>query len=58
MLLGKVNLEKPLVFTNAAAPNEFAGWPYRAEGVIGNAPFWNGIVVLDLTVRARLGFAR
>lgn len=58
MMLGKLNLGRPLVFTDADHPNEFAGWPFRADGVLGNASLWDGLVILDMTARMRFGYIR
>ncbi|GEM_PF-1346698 len=52
-ILGKVN-----VFTNPAAPDSFSDWPVPTDGVLGNAPFWDGIVILDLTANVRFGIIR
>ena len=49
--VGNISLSKPIVFLNDSAPHGFSDWPFRADGVLGNAPFWDGIVVLDLTDR-------
>ena len=58
MMLGAIDLGTPVVFTKEGSPTDFAGWPFRAEGVLGNRPLWDGIVVLDLTARMRIGLAR
>lgn len=58
MMLGKANLGTPIVYTNADNPTAFAQWPIRAEGVLGNASLWEGIVVLDMTARIRFGYIR
>lgn len=58
VLLGAIALGPQDVFTNAAQPDSFKGWPFRADGVLGNAPLWNGMLVLDLTGRVRLSLIR
>ena len=58
VMLGTLDLGSQNVFTNAAQPDAFAKWPFRADGVLGNAPVWDGIVVLDLTGRVRFGLFR
>lgn len=58
MMLGKANLGTPIVYTNVDNPDAFAQWPIRAEGVLGNASLWDGIVVLDMTARIRFGYIR
>ncbi|MBH9538613.1 hypothetical protein [Novosphingopyxis sp. YJ-S2-01] len=58
VMLGAIALGPQNVFTNAAKPDSFKSWPFRADGVLGNAPLWDGMLVLDLTGRVRLGFTR
>lgn len=58
MMLEKLDLRKPVVFTNGDQPTAYADWPFRADGVLGNASLWNGIVILDLTAKVRFGFVR
>lgn len=55
MALGKIDLGKPVVFTNREDPTGFATWPFHIDGLIGNAPLWDHPVVLDLTVHMRFG---
>jgi hypothetical protein len=56
--IGKTDLGRVTVFTNPAQPAGFADWPVRTDGVLGNAPVWDGIVVLDLTARVRFAIIR
>jgi hypothetical protein len=56
--LGEVTLGKVDVFTNPEAPTSFSEWPVRTAGVIGNAPFWDGIVIIDLTASVRFSMIR
>ncbi|VXD00325.1 hypothetical protein [Sphingomonas sp. 8AM] len=56
--VGGVPLGTVTVFTNPAAPESFSDWPVPTDGVLGNAPLWEGIVVLDLTARMRFGVVR
>lgn len=58
MMLGTLNLKRPTVFTNKDQPTPFADWPFRADGVLGNASLWDGIVIIDLTAKVRFGFVR
>ncbi|MET3828435.1 hypothetical protein ABIC16_004190 [Sphingomonas sp. PvP055] len=51
--IGKTSLGRVTIFTNPAQPTGFADWPVQTIGVLGNAPVWDGIVVLDLTARVR-----
>lgn len=55
VMLGEGELGPITVFTNPDAPESFADWPMRTEGVLGNASLWDGIVILDLTERMRFG---
>jgi hypothetical protein len=57
-MLGNIPLGKATVFTNPEAPGGFADWPVPTDGVLGNAPLWDGIVVLDLTAKIRFGVIR
>jgi hypothetical protein len=56
--LGNLPLGTVTVFTNPDAPESFADWPVPTDGVLGNAPLWDGIVILDLTARVRFGVIR
>ena len=48
-------MESPLVYYPAAEPARFRGLGYPAAGVLGNALFWDRIVVLSLGVWPALG---
>lgn len=56
--VGKLSLAKPTVFTDGDRPTQYADWPFRADGVLGNAALWDGIVIVDLTAKVRFGFVR
>jgi len=56
--MGDLPLGTITVFTNPDAPESFADWPVPTDGVLGNAPLWDGIVILDLTARVRFGVIR
>jgi hypothetical protein len=56
--MGETALGRLIVFTNPAQPAGFADWPVQTTGVLGNAPVWNGIVVLDLTAKVRFAIIR
>lgn len=58
MAIGDIELGVQDVFTIESQPDSFARWPFRADGVIGNAPIWAGIAVLDLTGRVRFSHFR
>jgi len=43
-----VPMNGPEIFTEPDHPDDFAQ-SYGALGLVGNVPFWDGIVVLDLS---------
>lgn len=53
--VGSVRIERPLVFHMRERPDLFAEWPFPATGLVGNAPFWDRVVVLDLGLEPRFG---
>jgi hypothetical protein len=56
--LGELELGIPIVFTKQDAPDGFAKMSYKVDGIMGNAPVWDGIVVLDLTANVQFRFIR
>jgi hypothetical protein len=56
--IGKTVIGRVTIFTNPAQPTGFTDWPVQTVGVLGNAPVWDGIVVLDLTARVRFTIIR
>jgi len=58
MMVGKLSLGKQTVFTDGDQPTAYADWPFRADGVLGNASLWDGVVIVDLTAKIRFGFIR
>lgn len=58
MTIGSARLEAPSVYCLEEQPRMFAGWPFPAKGLVGNAPFWDRVVILDLGIRPRLGLLR
>jgi len=48
ILIGGVPMNGPEIFTEPDHPDDFAQ-SYGALGLVGNVPFWDGIVVLDLS---------
>ena len=58
MMLGKLDLGRPIVFTDGSQPSPYASWGFRADGTLGNALLWDGMVILDLTAKVRFGFVR
>jgi hypothetical protein len=57
MQVGDIDLGAQMLYTERT-DDTFAASDYKIDGTIGNAPFWHGIVVLDLTVRMRFGFVK
>jgi ketosteroid isomerase-like protein len=55
LVLGGIRMESPLVYYPGAEPARFRGLGYPAAGVLGNALFWDRIVVLSLGVWPALG---
>jgi hypothetical protein len=55
LVVGPVRVDRPDVYYLAEQPSLFADWPFPARGLIGNAPFWDLVVVMDLGVRQRFG---
>lgn len=53
--VGPIVVKLRNVYTKEGADDEFADEPFKVSGIIGNAPFWDGIVTLDLTPYARFG---
>ena len=50
--------EAAAAFTTLNDPEDFAGWPFRIGGLVGNAGLWDRVVVLDLGVVPRFGVVR
>ena len=48
MTIGGASLDAPVIYTQPGKPDELAE-AFQAGGIVGNVPFWNGIVVLDLS---------
>jgi hypothetical protein len=55
LVVGSARIEEPRVFYIEEQPNLFAGWPFPAKGLVGSAPFWDRVVILDLGIRPRFG---
>ncbi len=36
----------------------FTQWPFPATGLVGNAPFWDQVVIMDMGIRSRFGLVR
>lgn len=59
MTLGSLVINAPLIHYTRERPNYFTNYPIEAQGLIGNAPFFDKVVVLDLrTERAWFGVQR
>jgi hypothetical protein len=55
LIIGSARIEHPLVFFLQEKPELFAEWPFPATGLVGNAPFWDRVVLVDLGLRPRFG---
>lgn len=58
LVIGSLHIPHPPVFFLKENPSLFASWPFPAEGLVGNAPFWDDVVLLDLGMIPRLGVVR
>lgn len=58
LVIGSVHIPDPQVFYLKESPRFFEQWPFPATGLIGNAPFRDRVVVLDLGMRQRLGIVQ
>lgn len=55
LVIGSARIAEPQVFYLREQPNLFRQWPFPADGLVGSAPFWDRVVVLDLGIRPRFG---
>lgn len=53
--VGPLRFGCPTIFYRPDEPTQFRGFPYPADGSLGNAPFWNEVIVLDLGVWPAFG---
>jgi|GEM_PF-7052210 len=52
MRIGPVRLARPMVYVWEGVPQlDFATWPFRVDGLFGNAPFFDRTIVVDLPHR-------
>ncbi|MCF8242663.1 MAG: hypothetical protein K9J16_14895 [Melioribacteraceae bacterium] len=58
LVVGSVRIQRPEVFYIEENPKLFEQWPFPTRGLIGNAPFWDRVVVVDLGLRPRLGIVQ
>lgn len=58
LVIGSARIPHPLVFYLQEQPNLFSHWPFQARGLVGNAPFVDRIVILDLGIRPRFGLVQ
>ena len=56
--VGSIRMERPTVYYREAQPDFFKKWFSPAAGLMGNAPFWDEVVVLDLSARPAFGILR
>ncbi len=47
--IGPVSVGSRTAYTKVGDPNMFAAWPYPVTAIIGNEPFWDGVIILDLS---------
>jgi len=55
LIIGSAHIDNPRVYYLKDEPGLFSQWPFPARGLIGNAPFWDRVVIMDLGIRPRLG---
>ncbi len=55
LVIGSVRIAGPEIFYLEQQPRLFESWPFPVSGLIGNAPFLNRVVVLNLGLRPQLG---
>ncbi|MEZ4655418.1 MAG: hypothetical protein R3E12_17960 [Candidatus Eisenbacteria bacterium] len=53
--IGSIRLDTPMVYYIAQSPTMFSSWPFPTDGLVGNSPFWDRVVILDLGIRPRFG---
>ena len=53
--IGPIKLSRPVIYTQPSEPTKFASWPVKIDGLIGNASFYDNVVILDLTEWMRFG---
>jgi hypothetical protein len=58
LVIGSARLPDPRVFYLKEQPELFTQWPFPATGLVGNAPFWDRVVILDLGLRPRFGLVQ
>lgn len=55
--IGPISVSSPTAYTKVGDPHMFSAWPYTVDVIIGNEPFWDHTIVLDLSdSKTRLGF--
>jgi hypothetical protein len=58
LVIGSAQIPNARVFYIKEQPDLFASWPFPATGLIGNAPFWDQVAIIDLGLRPRFGLVR
>jgi hypothetical protein len=56
--IGNIRMEQLVIYYWGHEPGFFRKWFHPATGLIGNLPFWNEVVVLDLGERPAFGILR
>ena len=47
MQVGSVHLDRPMIYYSPTRPDHYAQWAYPVTGTVGNAPFWDHVVIMD-----------
>jgi hypothetical protein len=55
LVIGSAHIANPQVYYLKEKPKVFSEWPFPAKGLIGNSPFFDRVVVMDLGIRPRFG---
>jgi hypothetical protein len=58
LVVGTIRVDSPNVCCLLERPTLFSGWPFPTSGLVGSAPFWDDVVVIDLGVKPRFGVVR
>jgi hypothetical protein len=58
LVIGSARILNPTVFYLKEQPSLFEQWPFPATGLVGCAPFWDRVVILDLGIRPRFGLVQ
>ncbi len=56
--VGSIKMARPIVYYRESQPDFFKKLLSPAAGLMGNAPFWDEVVVMDLSARPAFGILR